>query len=79
MVLEPTRFPGERRRWIVVVSHGDVHILPAEDGHPAVGHLAARACPACRPILVREGPLDEPIWTHDEPGWPGAEIRRQPS
>ena len=79
MVLEPTRFPVDRRGWLLIVSHGDAHVLPALDGAPALGHRAVRACPSCRPILVRKGPLDDPMWTHDEPSWPGAEVRRDPS
>lgn len=76
MVLEPTRFPVGRKGWILVDARGEPHVLPSIDGVAAEGHRAVRACPACRPILVRSGPLSDPVWTHDAPGWPGAEIRR---
>ena len=51
----------------------DVHVLPTNpDGTVACGHLPLLACPACRPEAVREGPLDSPVWSHNEPNWPGA-------
>ena len=51
----------------------DVHVLPCEDGRPARGHKPTLACPACRPRPVRNGPLDQPVWSHHEPTWPGAD------
>ncbi len=52
----------------------DVHVLPCtEDGQVARGHEPSLACPSCRPEAVRSGPLDQPVWSHVEPTWPGAE------
>lgn len=76
MVLEPTRFPVRGDGWLVVeTAAGEVHVLPGHDV-PALGHRAVIACPSCQPIPVRAGPLDEPVWTHYEPGWPGQTTAR---
>ena len=56
--------------WVVVETNGGVHVLPY-DGRGFADHHATRSC-WCRPESVREGPLDEPIWSHNQPDWPGA-------
>ena len=48
------------------------HVLPVEDGVVVRGHEARIDCTACRPVPKRDGPLDDPIWSHSEPNWPGA-------
>lgn len=49
------------------------HVLPVdEDGNVVRGHEARIDCPACRPVAIRNGPLDDPVWSHVEPTWPGA-------
>jgi hypothetical protein len=35
-------------------------------------HLLYAGCP-CRPAVVRDGPLDDPIFSHMEPTHPGAD------
>ena len=50
-----------------------VHVLPCDDaGNTVRGHEARIDCPACQPVPKRDGPLDEPVWAHVEPTWPGA-------
>lgn len=63
------------RQWLVDAESDApaVHVLPCEDDLPARGHEPSLFCPACRPEPVRDGPLDTPVWSHNEPGWPGAE------
>lgn len=51
---------------------GDVHVVPVdEDEHLAGDHELSRSCP-CHPMPVRESPLEDPIWSHNDPDWPGA-------
>jgi hypothetical protein len=70
--------PSGRPGWVVIATLAEgVHVLPSILGRgPSAGHQARILCPACQPIALRDGPLDEPTWAHDEPGWPGAEIHR---
>jgi len=64
-----------RRRWALIQTiEGAVHVVPALNGQAT--HPATSDCP-CWPVAVREGPLDEPVWSHQEPGWPGEKIRRR--
>lgn len=59
--------------WLVIrTDERDVHVLPA-DGRAQIarGHRPSRSCP-CRPTPLREGPLDDSVWSHNEPDWPGA-------
>ena len=59
--------------WGVYERGGDVHVAPSLGQHaflPAAGHVLARDC-WCRPEVIRDGPLDEPVWSHREAGWPG--------
>lgn len=52
-----------------------VHVIPCdEQGVILPNHRPSWTC-ECRPVLVREGPLDEPIINHREPGHPGANTR----
>lgn len=59
--------------WLVLhVGPREVHVLPCdEDERLVLGHRPAITC-FCHPRAIREGPLDDPIWSHNEPSWPGA-------
>lgn len=49
------------------------HVIPVDDeGYAACGHEVRVDCPACQPKLLRDGPLDDPVWSHQQPDWPGA-------
>jgi hypothetical protein len=68
---------AQRVSWLLVVTVADgIHVLPARDGAPACGHRAEIGCPACMPEPLRDGPFDDPVWSHSEPDWPGAEPHR---
>jgi hypothetical protein len=60
------------RGWIVVNTGSEIHVLPYEGKFLARDHEPILVCPACRPVPVRDGWLDEPAWSHTEPTWPGA-------
>jgi len=63
--------------WMVIQTVDDqVHVLPAVDGRRHAAHTAAIECP-CWPMALRDGPLDEPVWSHQQPGWPGETTRRR--
>jgi hypothetical protein len=65
--------------WAVVETENEgVHVVPWDDdcGMPVLGHETGQSC-GCRPTPKREGPLDEPVWSHHEPTWPGSEDRVQ--
>jgi hypothetical protein len=50
------------------------HVVPVdEDGHIVNGHETRIDCPACRPVLRRDGPLDDPVVVHVETTHPGAD------
>ena len=56
----------------------DVHAAPVDaDGALAgtLDHVIARDCP-CLPTVVRDGPLDDPVWSHHDRTWPGANEER---
>jgi hypothetical protein len=59
--------------WLVVqVRPRELHVLPCdEDERVVLGHRPAITC-FCHPSAERDGPLDDPIWSHHEPSWPGA-------
>lgn len=74
---------------IFVVDESDVHVAPVLEDEcgemVATGvctsdhslnvhedHDLSRSCP-CGPELLRDGPLDDPIWSHRQPDWPGSE------
>lgn len=49
-----------------------VHVVPCNEvGDLLPGHVLEATCP-CRPTLVRDGPLDEPVISHREPRHPGS-------
>jgi hypothetical protein len=62
--------------WLVVeVAPDEVHVLPCDEQDQLVrGHLPSMTC-FCQPKAIREGPLDDPVWSHNEPSWPGATQR----
>lgn len=62
--------------WVGVDTGTDgVHVLPWDEERDVVAgdHVAVRTCP-CHPVPERDAPLDEPVWSHREPGWPGAKV-----
>lgn len=63
--------------WLVVpVGPTEVHVLPCDEEERIVlGHQPTIAC-FCGPKAVRDGPLDDPVWSHNEPTWPGATVER---
>jgi hypothetical protein len=71
--------PHDTGPWVVVqTKEQGVHVLPVLDsGDYAAGHDAVITCPACRPEPLRDGSLDEPVWSHYEPTWPGANDARR--
>lgn len=56
--------------WGVYEAEGDVHVVPVLDDE-IVGHELSRSC-ECRPTPLRDTLLDEPVWSHNHPDWPGA-------
>lgn len=67
----------QRLGWAVFQTvDGEVHVLPAVDGRRHAAHVTAIGCP-CWPMAIRSGPLSEPVWSHQQPGWPGATTHRQ--
>ena len=60
--------------WAVVTADsGDVHAMPWDDDLDAIGgnHVIERSCP-CSPKIIRDSPLDDAVWSHQAPEWPGA-------
>lgn len=52
-----------------------LHVVPCDEaGDPLPGHAPEATCP-CRPALIRDKPLDDPIISHREPRHPGANTR----
>jgi hypothetical protein len=59
--------------WGVFETDSDgVHVAPAEGDEVSAGHELSPSC-WCHPKPLRDGPLDDPVWSHNEPGSPGAE------
>lgn len=50
----------------------EVHVAPIVDGGLLASHVLRGDC-RCRPKALRDGPLDPPVVSHNEPGWPGAD------
>jgi hypothetical protein len=53
---------------------GVVHVVPTEDAvalEPANGHELHPLC-WCHPVRVN-GPLEDPVLSHNDPTWPGAD------
>ena len=52
----------------------EVHVLPVDGaGNVVNGHEERLDCPACQPVLRRDGPLDDPVVVHVDPNHPGAD------
>lgn len=62
-----------RQAWGISLhpEHDEVHVVPVVDGVRLASHVLRWDC-QCRPSAVRDGPWDEPIASHHEPGWPGS-------
>jgi hypothetical protein len=58
--------------WGVFELDDGVHVAPTVDGGLLASHVLRWDC-RCRPTADRDGPLDDPICSHNEPGWPGAD------
>lgn len=56
---------------VFIVGPGDVHVVPVVDGGPLASHVLRWDC-RCHPVAAKgDGPLDPPVCSHREPGWPG--------
>lgn len=70
---------SEERSWAVLELTGYTHVVPwlgsEAEGDVAPGHDPSPLCP-CRPAVIRNAPLDEPIISHHQPDWPGVDPER---
>lgn len=61
------------RIWIVAPDE-EIHVVPGLGDEVANNHTLTPLC-YCSPTpekLHGSGPLDDPVWCHNDPSWPGS-------